>query len=109
MEYLKEEVIDDPRLIYSTFQAYIEKLLNNELINGLETIEQASTSKNEKLIEKLRKIIDKKDSILSKYRQLFELEKEIKNALDKEKSLSDVLINKEKNLLINNDIFKNLI
>ena len=55
----------------------------------------------QKLLEKIRKIIGKNDSIQSKYRQLFELEKEIKNASDEEKKLSDALIQKEKNLLIN--------
>ncbi|ENW83090.1 hypothetical protein F909_00681 [Acinetobacter sp. ANC 3929] len=100
-EFVKQEYIDDPRRFYSSFQNFIELSLNIELNNGLKILKQASGLNDEKLIEKISVIITSENSVKSKYRQLFELENQIKKMIEGEKKISEKIIQEEKNLLIN--------
>lgn len=100
-EFVKQEYIDDPRHFYSSFQNFIELSLNTELNNGLKILKQASGLNDEKLIEKISVIIASESTVTSKYRQLFELENQIKKMIEGEKKVSEKIIQEERNLLIN--------
>ena len=109
-ENIKQQYVDDPQFLYSSFQSYIENALNLELNNGIKILQQASGLNDEKLIVKIRNIIESDTKVLSKYRQLFELENQIKKMIESEKLVSDKIIQEERNLLINKneDILKDL-
>lgn len=100
-ENLKVEVVDDPREIYSALNCYIEQSLAEELKQGLEIVFKASDGQHEKVIEKLEEIIKSDSLILSKFKQLFELENQIKKIIEKEKETSEKIIKEQRNLLIN--------
>lgn len=100
-EFVKQEYIDDPRHLYSSFQNFIESSLNTELNNGLKILKQASGLNDEKLIEKISVIIASKSTVTSKYKQLFELERQIKKMIEGEKKVSEKIIQEERNLLLN--------
>lgn len=101
IENLKQQYVDDPRLLYTSFQSFIDKALSLELSHGFKVLQQASGLNDEKLIEKIRVIIESEGVVTAKYRQLFELENQIKKLIESEKTVSDKLIQEERNLLMN--------
>ena len=100
-EFVTQETIDDPRVWYSSFSQYLEHTLNAELVRGLKTLESFKQPQEAELISKLEKVIESDSDIWGKYQQLFDLENQLKKLIDKEKMVSEKIIQEERNLLIN--------
>jgi hypothetical protein len=100
-EFVNQKVIDDPRAWYSSFTQYLEHTLNAELVRGLKNLESFQQPQEVELVSKLKKVIESESDIWGKYQQLFDLENQLKKLIDKEKAVSDKIIQEERNLLIN--------
>ena len=101
-EFIKQEYLDDPRVLFSSFESFVEKALQLELKNGYKILTEVLESSIEiDLIENIGSIINSDTSIKNKYRKLFDLEAKVKKMIELEKKESDQIFTKERNLLIN--------
>lgn len=101
-EFIKQEYLDDPRILFSSFESFVEKSLQLELKNGYRILTGVLESDIEiDLIENIGLIINSDTSIKNKYRKLFDLEAKVKKMIELEKKESDLILTKERNLLIN--------
>ncbi|MCA4443850.1 ATP-binding domain-containing protein [Acinetobacter baumannii] len=100
-EHVKKQYIDDPRIWVQSFTDFFMKKLSDELVKGLQTIEQTSGLSDEALIQKIKEIVLSDSDVHAKYKALYSLENQINKVIKKEKEISDKIIREEKNRLIN--------
>lgn len=105
LKNIAAETISDPRPWYEAFRAFHIQRIQSQLREGAEIANSSAADADSNLIERLMLWVEslEKRSLVDAYRDLNELESDIRPALDKAKESAHKLLIKERNRLHNND------
>lgn len=105
LKNMSSEVIDDPRSWYEAFREFHIQRIKSQLREGAEIANSSAAGVDSSLVERLilwAKSLERRP-LVDAYRELNELESDIRPALDKAKESADKLLKNERNRIHNND------
>ena len=101
LEHLKPEVNGSAIEWYESFRSYHKESAAKHLTDGIKLLKKVSIADVKPLADKISTIVESSGSLMATYSQIFEIETEIKSALDKLKQESDKDIRKAVNSILN--------